>query len=173
MNSHLSERFRGSPAVSGNSPLPDENIPFSGSSRNNNIQEYFSRATKQVTGGAWLQQPEIPAPSEILRAKPNATEGEVLIDLDEDIRPHKAEGAYQDTEDYLRTVYELLREDTIRPLREVIDEVRADPFKDEAEYQNQSIGIYDPVYIKSLVFSFRGIATRVAFSLGRVKKHIR
>lgn len=43
----------------------------------------------------------------------------------------------------------------------------------ESEYANQSIGIYDPVYIRSLVFSPRGLATRVAFSLSRVRKLIR
>jgi helicase required for RNAi-mediated heterochromatin assembly 1 len=118
--------------------------------------------------------PEIPNPSEILRAKSDFKNGnDALIEVDEGIRPHRSEGAYEGNEDYLRTKYELLREDAVRPLREAIDEVRADPWKDEAEYSNQSIGIYDPVYITSLVFSPRGLATRVAFSLGRVKKFIR
>lgn len=173
MNAHFTERFRGSRAPAGNSSTPNEHIPISSLSRNNDIREYFKLANKTVAGGAWLEQPEIPDPSEVLRGKLSATHSPTLIDVNEQIRPHKVDGAYEDKEDYLRTVYELLREDTVRPLREAIDEVRADPYKDEAEYQNQSIGIYDPVYIRSLVFSFRGIATRVAFSLGRVKKHIR
>ncbi|USP74996.1 uncharacterized protein yc1106_02270 [Curvularia clavata] len=173
MNSHLTERFRSSRALAGNSSLPNENIPISSSSRNNDIREYFKSHTKPITGGVWLEQPEIPDPSEVLRGKHSVTDSPLLIDMDEHIRPLKVNGAYEDKQDYLSTVYELLREDTVRPLREAIDEVRVDPYKDEAEYQNQSIGIYDPVYIKSLVFSFRGIATRVAFSLGRVKKHIR
>jgi helicase required for RNAi-mediated heterochromatin assembly 1 len=168
MNSDLAERFRDSLS------LTEENIPISSPLRDNNdIRDYFKLSKKQVSGGVWLQQPEIPSSSEVLREQSGFTNGESLIEIDDHIRPHKAQGAYEDKEDYLKTVYELLREDTVRPLREAIDEVRADPFKDEAEYQNQSIGIYDPVYIKSLVFSPRGLATRVAFSLGRVKKHIR
>ncbi|XP_014552826.1 hypothetical protein COCVIDRAFT_19177 [Bipolaris victoriae FI3] len=156
------------------SSLLDENIPISGTSRNSNeIYEYFERAKRPVIGGAWLQQPEIPNSSEVLRDKSGFTNSESLIELNDHVRPHKVEGAYDDMEDYLRTLYELLREDTIRPLREAIDEVRTDPFKDEAEYQNQSIGIYESVYIKSLVLSPRGLATRVAFSLGRAKKHVR
>jgi helicase required for RNAi-mediated heterochromatin assembly 1 len=83
------------------------------------------------------------------------------------------EGAYENTEEYLGTTYELLREDSIRPLREAVVEVRKEPFKDEAEYGNNSLGIYEPVYITSLVWSPRGLATRVAFSLSRVKKHIK
>lgn len=173
MNSNLAERFRGQ-ATFNNSSVPNDNIPTSEPTRqNNDIRDYFKVAKKPVTGGAWLDKPEIPSPSEVLREKSGFSNVGSLVDVEETIRPHKVEGAYKDNEDYLRTKYELLREDAIRPIREAIDEVRADPFKDESEYQNQSIGMYDPVYITSLVFSPRGLATRVAFSLGRVKKHIR
>jgi helicase required for RNAi-mediated heterochromatin assembly 1 len=174
MNAGLSERFRSTLSFD-NSLVPNDNIPTSHPTRvNNAIREYFQLAKKPVTGGAWLDRPEIPSPAEVLREKPRTVGStKALIEVDEGIRPHKPEGAYEDNEDYLRTKYELLREDAVRPLRETLDEIRADPFKDEAEYSNQSIGIYDPVYITSLVFSPRGLATRVAFSLGRVKKRIR
>ncbi|KAJ4374767.1 hypothetical protein N0V83_001843 [Neocucurbitaria cava] len=176
VNSHLSERFSGASFFS-SGLIPDDNVPNSGPSRaNNDVREYFELSKKPVKGGAWLDQPEIPSPSEILREKTGSSsteQADALIELDEKIRPHKVDGAYESNEDYLRTKYELLREDAVRPLREAIDEIRADPFKDEAEYKDQSIGIYDPVYLTSLVFSPRGIATRVAFSLARVKKRIR
>jgi helicase required for RNAi-mediated heterochromatin assembly 1 len=98
----------------------------------------------------------------------------MIIDVTEELRPNKVQGAYENNEEYLGTQYDLLREDSIRPLREAVAHVRASPWLDEAEYQNSAnIGIYDPVYITSIVFSFRGLATRVAFSLGRVKKHVR
>lgn len=176
MNANFTERFHGIPPNTfKNTSVPDDDIPMPEPFRaNNDIREYFRLAQKPVAGGAWLDKPEIPSPSEILRAKSDLKKGnEALIEVEESIHPHRPEGAYNDNEDYLRTKYELLREDAIRPLREAIDEVRADPFKDEAEYSNQSIGIYDPVYITSLVFSPRGLATRVAFSLGRVKKYIK
>jgi hypothetical protein len=173
INADLSERFRGTQSF--NTSVPNDDIPTSGPSRvNNDIREYFQLAHRSVSGGAWLDKPEIPSPSEVLREQPSFSNStEPLIEVGENVRPHKIEGAYEDNEDYLRTKYELLREDAVRPLREAIDEIRAEPFKDESEYNDQSIGIYDPVYITSLVFSPRGIATRVAFSLGRVKKHIR
>lgn len=176
MNANLTERFCGMPSNSfKNTSIPDDDIPMTASFRaKNDIREYFELAKKPVAGGAWLDMPEIPSPSEVLHTKSGCkNDNEALIDVDESIRPHKPEGAYDDNEDYLRTKYELLREDAVRPLREAIARVRADPYKDEAEYGNQSIGIYDPVYITSLVFSPRGLATRVAFSLGRVKKYIK
>jgi helicase required for RNAi-mediated heterochromatin assembly 1 len=174
MNADLSERFRGALSLKNSSVLRDD-VPTSEPSRNNNdIREYFQLAKKPFNGGAWLDKPEVPSSSEILREQSSfSSSNEALIEVGENIRPHKIEGACEDNEDYLRTKYELLREDAIRPLREVINEIRADPYKDEGEYNNQSIGIYDPVYLTSLVFSPQGIATHVAFSLGRVKKYIR
>jgi helicase required for RNAi-mediated heterochromatin assembly 1 len=176
MNANITERFRAMPSASSQSShIPHDDIPMSGPPKSNNdIREYFQLARMPVVGGAWLDMPEIPSPSEILRADSNTKRSnESLIEVEDTLRPHKPEGAYKDNEDYLGTKYEILREDAVRSLREIIDEVRTDPFKDEAEYSDQSIGIYDPVYITSLVFSPRGLATRVAFSLSRVKKHIR
>lgn len=176
VNTHLHERFGSAPSFRNNNLVLDDDVPTSRPSPvNNDIREYYALSKKPVTGGTWLDKPEIPGSSEILREKPmfKSPTSQALIEVEESARPHKIEGGYENNEDYLRTKYELFREDAIRPLREAIDEVRAEPFKDEAEYKNQSIGIYDPVYITSLVFSPRGLATRVAFSLSRVKKHIR
>lgn len=176
LNANLTERFRSMPASTCEpNYIPHDDIPRSGPPRSNNdIREYFELAKLHVAGGTWLEKPEIPSPSEILRPQPDIKNGnEALIEVDETLRPHKPEGAYKDEEEYLGTKYEILREDAVRSLREIINEIRAEPFKDETEYSDQSIGIYDPVYITSLVFSPRGLATRVAFSLSRVKKHVR
>ncbi|KAI0585805.1 Superfamily I DNA and RNA helicase and helicase subunits [Pyrenophora tritici-repentis] len=174
VNADLSERFCRATPFTGSS-VPNDNVPASEPVRpNQDIRDYLQLAKKPVISGAWLRKPEIPTSSEVLCVKSDFSNSEQnLIEIEENIRPHKIEGAYENKEDYLRTTYELLREDAIRPLREALDEFRADPFKDEAEYNNQGIGVYDPVYITSVVFSPRGLATRVAFSLGRVKKHVR
>jgi helicase required for RNAi-mediated heterochromatin assembly 1 len=176
LNAHLTEQF-GRVSVRDNSAVLDDNIPTSAPFRaNEDIRNYYQIAQKPVTAGPWIQKPEIPSPSEILpRKKPDLVFNELqaLIDVGETLRGHKAEGAYESNEEYLGTKYELLREDAIRPLREAVEEIRQSPYKNEAEYNNNSIGIYEPVYITSLVFSPRGLATRVAFSLSRVKKHIR
>jgi helicase required for RNAi-mediated heterochromatin assembly 1 len=177
VNAHLTERF-GRTSVRDNSNVPDDDIPSSTPSRiNKDVREYFQLAKKPVTAGAWIDKPEIPSPSEILPPCNKSglvfTERPTLINASDDLRPHKLEGAYNSNEEYLGTKYELLREDAIRPLREAVDAVRKSPYKDEAEYESNTIGIYEPVYITGLVFSLRGLATRMAFSLSRVKKHIR
>jgi helicase required for RNAi-mediated heterochromatin assembly 1 len=140
---------------------------------NDDIIQYFQDGKKAIAdGGEWLSKPEIPPPSEIL--DPSGFDTEQIVDLKDELRPNKLEGAYADNQEYLSTQYDLLREDAIRPLREAVAEVRKDPWRDELEYpQSSGIGIYEPTYITSVVFSPRGLAARVAFSLGRVKKFIR
>ncbi|KAF2134773.1 P-loop containing nucleoside triphosphate hydrolase protein [Dothidotthia symphoricarpi CBS 119687] len=175
MNAHIHERFGDLSFRDGGAHVPNDNIPTSGPSRaNNDIRQYFELARKPVAGGAWLDKPEIPSPAEIMPERKHdfSTGHQNLIDID-GLRPHRVKGAYESNEEYLSTKYELMREDCIRDFRECVEEVRVDPYKLESEYTNQSIGIYDPVYIRSLIFSPRGLATRVAFSLSRVKKHVR
>lgn len=174
-NAHLTERFGNSiPQSRRNPQVPDDSIPESVPARvNEDIRKYYEAAIKPVAGaGPWLDQPEIPHPNEILREESAFETTETLITTDETPRPKKIDGPYNNIEDYLRTEYELLREDALRPLREAVAEVRRDPYKEEAKYE-KSVGIYEPVYMTSLVFSTRGLATRVAFSMSRVKKYIR
>jgi helicase required for RNAi-mediated heterochromatin assembly 1 len=177
-NAHLSERWGSvAPQQRRNPEVPDDNIPASAPTKaNEDIRKYCELASKPVAGaGPWLDKPEIPHPNEILRHDshmPTSGTIETLITTEEEPRPKKIDGAYDSTEEYLSTEYELLREDALRPLREAVAEVRKDPWKDEAQY-DKSVGIYEPVYMTSLVFSPRGLATRVAFSMSRVKKHIR
>ncbi|KAF2004085.1 hypothetical protein P154DRAFT_65985 [Amniculicola lignicola CBS 123094] len=170
MNAHLTERFVGGNGSRAYSDLA--RVPI-GASRNLGIQEYFMATQTPVpAGGLWLQKPEIPTSSEIL-SKPNANHINI-IDVGEDIRPNKPEGSFESVDDYLGTHYNLLREDAIRPLREAVEQVRGAPFLDESEYLGgASIGVYDPVHITAIVFSNRGLAVRVAFSLSRVKKYVR
>jgi helicase required for RNAi-mediated heterochromatin assembly 1 len=168
INTHLTERF-GRVSLRNNSSVPHDDIATSAPIRHNNdIRDYFQLAKKPVTAGAWIHKPEVPSPSELL-----PSDLPTLVDANEDPRPHRATGAYESKEEYLSTKYELLREDTIRPLREAIKEVRDSPYKDESEYGINTLGVYEPVYITGLVCSPRGLATRVAFSLSRVKKYIR
>ena len=175
-NAHLTERFGNAvPRSRRNPQVPDDSVPESAPTKvNNDIRKYYETASKPVTGaGLWLDQPEIPHPHEILPEQPAfTTTEEALIGTDEGPRPKKLEGPYENTEDYLRTEYELLREDALRPLRQAVAEVRKDAWKDEVQY-DKGVSIYEPVYLTSLLFSPRVLATRVAFSMSRVKKYIR
>ncbi|KAF1925842.1 P-loop containing nucleoside triphosphate hydrolase protein [Didymella exigua CBS 183.55] len=174
-NAHLAKRFGNAVPQQGRNPqVPDDSIPESVPTKaNDDVRKYYELACKPVAGaGPWLEMPEIPHPREMLRQEPASGTIEALITTVEEPRPKKINGAYDSTEDYLRTEYELLREDALRPLCEAVAQVRKAAWKDEAQYE-KSVGIYEPVYITSLVFSTRGLATRVAFSMSRVKKLIR
>jgi len=177
MNPHLIERFTSSRAVNEFGTSDQNSMPISMPNHAEDIRQYFLDAVKPVaSSSSWLAKPEVPSPSEILPEKSTflSSSGERILNMAEELRPNKVEGKYEGTDDYLGTQYSLLREDAIRPLREAIYHIRENPWLDEAEYsKNANIGIYEPVYITSVVFSHRGLATRVAFSLSRVKKHIR
>ncbi|ORY12949.1 P-loop containing nucleoside triphosphate hydrolase protein [Clohesyomyces aquaticus] len=168
LNAHIPEQFNG---VYQAAETPDKSAPASAPARVD-IYDYFNILEAPVAGGTWLQKPEFPSPSEIL---PDPHASTTIVDVSsEDIKPNKVEGSYADHEEYLSTQYDFLREDSIRPLRDAVVQVRKDPWLDEAQYpHNTSIGIYEPVYITAMVFSPRGLATRVAFSLSRVKKLVR
>lgn len=126
MNAHLSERLSSLSFHDNNAYVPNDNIPTSGPSRaNNDIREYFELMKKPFAGGAWLNRPEIPSPSEVMSQNnmygfPNSEPQ--LIDVD-GLRPHKPEGAYENKEEYLSIKYELLREDCIKDFRACIEEV--------------------------------------------------
>ena len=165
VNAHLSERF-GRTTMNSNSAVPNDNIPSSGPSRvNKDIREYYELAKKTVKAGAWIDKPEVPSPFEILPLQQSAfitSKSQDLIDVGENLRPHRADGPYASTEEYLGTKYELLREDANRPLREAVQEFRQSPYLDEAEYSNKSIGIYEPVYITAIIPIPRGFSTSIA-----------
>ena len=173
MNTHLVERFEGRKAYGTSQTYPQgEHASAAGPQKPSaDVQKYFDAFKQPVPGSTWVTKPEIPTSAEILRTPIHSPEN--IIDVAEELRPNKIADAYDSNEDYLSTQYDLLREDCIRPLREAVEQVRSSPYLDEAEYEGGSIGLYDPVYITSVVFSPRGLATRVAFSLGRVKKHVR
>ncbi|KAF2727336.1 hypothetical protein EJ04DRAFT_595293 [Polyplosphaeria fusca] len=179
MNAHLPERFAGNFSPPGNINTHQDAgfIPVSVSKPpvNKDIREYYEEP-RNISTSLWMNKPEIPAASEILKGfcGPPGTMEETIFDTGDELLPNKATGAYETNEDYLSTQYRLLREDSLRPLRKAVDAVRAAPWQDEAEYPNNAnVGLYEPVAITSLVFSNRGLATRVAFSLSRIKKHVR
>lgn len=149
MNAHLTERFR-NVRVNDDDRYPDSDTsPLARPNRTNgDIWEYFQDAQKPVTNaGSWIHKPEVPTSAEILpNCQVGFVTGEQMIDFEEELRPNRVEGAYESNEEYLSTQYELLREDAIRPLRQAVEEVRKDPWRDECDYpQSSGIGIYEPV----------------------------
>ncbi|KAL1630432.1 hypothetical protein SLS56_004960 [Neofusicoccum ribis] len=138
-------------------PLPD--LPHA-------IREYVNQTRQPVNSSSWLSRQEIPTSCEILD-----TEDVPGIDGTISIPPNKVEGPWPSKETYLEAHYELLREDTILPLRQAVGRVKRKPWAREDEYGN-TVGVYNNVHIVGLTFSTRGIAARVQFSLARPGKRV-
>jgi len=124
LNPHLSERL--SRLRIPNAPQSDSNEQNQTIHLHNNVvRQYVSNSNAPIQGGPWLARTEVPTSAEILD----------LIDEDNDevtIPVNKVEGGWESKEDYLSSHYDLLREDSIRPLREAVVRIRARPFEIEA-----------------------------------------
>jgi helicase required for RNAi-mediated heterochromatin assembly 1 len=83
------------------------------------IRQYAEAQEKITTNnpGQWQSLPEIPSSKEI-----------ALTDMgDVTVGANKIEGKWKSTDKYLRAHYELLREDSISPIRDAVDAVRKKP----------------------------------------------
>ncbi|OCL14621.1 P-loop containing nucleoside triphosphate hydrolase protein [Glonium stellatum] len=173
MNEYISERFSTRHTTQ---PYEPSTVPFTSSyqqSRSNTeIRQYFETARRPLTGGTWLTRPEIPTSAEILDI-PDEGQGTTSEGSDTPLQVNKTLGPYSSEEEYLSSQYNLLREDSIRPLREAVGHIRADPFNLPESGYGSGVGIYEKVYINAVTFSPRGLAVRVTFSLRRVGKRVR
>jgi helicase required for RNAi-mediated heterochromatin assembly 1 len=122
--------------------------------------------------GQWLSRSEIPTSDEI-RDVQEAWVPRDRIDGAIILNGNKIKGSWNSQEEYLRTHYELFREEAVRPLREAVNFLQQCPDYQEHNNGGKNLGVYDRVRIKALTFAYRGLAVRVTFSLCRVGKNIR
>lgn len=71
---------------------------------------------------SWTAKPEMPSPNEILAVDDEEDSEEVV-----DLMPNHISGPWPSAELYLKTHYELLREDAVAPLRDAVAYVRQNP----------------------------------------------
>ena len=105
------------------------------------IREYFSTQINQISLPSWRTMPEIPTSSEVGMLQSGKPVLEPIP-----ISPNIVEGAWEDSQQYFQSHYELLREDGVAPLRDAVAEVRAKPRMMEADSQEYA-GIYENVSI--------------------------
>lgn len=104
---------------------------------NEDIRSYFYVNNEASTATeAWTTKPEIPTPEEVMGVDVSGN-GDDSIQL----APNVVSGAWQSNEAYLRTHYELLREDAVAPLRDAVAYVREDP----QMMDSGSVSIYEKV----------------------------
>ena len=88
---------------------------------------------------SWLRRPEIPTPAEVWQACPTGEEDDVEEAIPVPI--NNIDRSWGATDEYLRTHYELLREDSIALLRESIKELQESP----AMWDSDETCIYEQV----------------------------
>jgi helicase required for RNAi-mediated heterochromatin assembly 1 len=134
------------------------------------VQEYVQNSSYQTSSSQWLRAKELPEPEELWKPR------HFLVDASEtaaDIPMNITEGAWPAQDDYLEAHWRFLREDSLRPLRELVAQLQSSPHSFQVEPPKSNCGIYGNVFIKGLTFSpTRGIAAKVTFSLRRVGKRV-
>ena len=123
------------------------------------IREYVAAQEQIISkseNDAWLAQPEIPTNQE-------------LSAVDTEFRANKIKGPYKSKDRYLRTHYELLREDAVGSLRDAIHDFRKDPSTGDTNRYS----VYDQVHVIGFTFARRGLAARIKFSTHRAGKRIK
>ena len=146
MNEHISERFstRHTTQTYEPPPIPFTSPPSQQARFSTQIRQYFETPSQPLTGGAWLTRSEVPTSAEILDI-PDESQNIISENGDTPLQVNKILGPYGSTEEYLSSQYNLLREDAIKPLREAVRQIRADPFNlPESGYGNK-VGIYEQV----------------------------
>lgn len=98
------------------------------------IRKYFFQAEQSADEGDWLSRPEIPSSEEIIGAESSDDD---CVEL----TPNNVTGPWLSKDLYLKSHYELLREDAVAPLRDAVAYVREDP----QMMDSQTVAIYDKV----------------------------
>lgn len=160
MNADLSERFKGA-ARYPNRLNAVNSDPENGLDLvlNLDIRNYVAKQ-EQVTSTSkndiWLSKPEIPTNQELSAEAA-------------DLSPNRVDGPYKSKERYVKTQYELFREDAVGNLRDAVHDFLADPSTGDTN----NFSVYDQAHIVGFTFARRGIAARLKFSTHRSGKRIK
>lgn len=132
MNEHLSERFGRASRGQQYQRIQAE-VVLLPPKLNRGISNYYTSPT--ATGGEWLTRSEIPGSAEIMDRDSRSSD---VVELP----ANKPIGPYACAQEYLSTHYELLREDSLRPLRESVSLIREAPTASEDTFNGQ-VEIYE------------------------------
>ncbi|KAJ6257563.1 hypothetical protein Dda_7348 [Drechslerella dactyloides] len=153
MNAHLSERILAPkrPTDRGTTNR------FSALPKNTLVEKLEKPTEAMLKSSGWRARPEVPNAAELMSE-------EVELPANEISQP------WSTTDDYLEAHYELLREDSFSPLRDMVGVFRADPEMDDTH----DLCIYENCKIIGITMSHTlGICTKLNFSTNRARKRIR
>lgn len=161
-NAHISERFQGRNGRANHSQSHSTRDNRPRLDLNPDVARYI-RDQESIEIKAdpddWLAVSEIPPSSEILIPDGSAVS----------LPRNKIDSQWNKPEKYLKAHFKLLREDTISPLREAVAKFRKDPTR----MDDNDTRIYEQVRIIGLTFTYKGICSRIRFSLARATRGIK
>ncbi|KAJ5795127.1 hypothetical protein N7457_001726 [Penicillium paradoxum] len=128
---------------------------------NSEIRQYFDPELPMYgPWSLWQIKSELPSTKEILGTE--NTEDSIQL------TPNCIDGPWKSKEDYMKSHYELLREDSVSPLRRAVGKLRDDPHMKDTK----DISIYEKVFITGITASRSGLALHIRFSTRRAGKNI-
>ncbi|KKA19844.1 hypothetical protein T310_6168 [Rasamsonia emersonii CBS 393.64] len=129
---------------------------------NKDIRKYVLESYSAADEG-WTSKPEIPASDEVMGMSGDAEDEDVIP-----LMPNQIAGPWPSREAYLSAHYELLREESLAPLRDAVAYVRENPLM----MDSKEVCIYEKVHIIGVTFAPKGVAARLQFSTARAGKNI-
>ncbi|KAF3907778.1 hypothetical protein ABW21_db0200787 [Orbilia brochopaga] len=153
MNAHLSERI-----LAPKRPNDRNMVNKFSALPKNTLVEKFERATGQaINDNKWRARPDVPNTEELMT-------DDIELPANEISQP------WPSTETYLEAHYELIREDSFSPLRDMVGVFRADPDMDDTH----DLCIYENCKVIGITLAQNlGICTKINFSTHRARKKIR
>jgi helicase required for RNAi-mediated heterochromatin assembly 1 len=103
---------------------------------NRDIRNYAAAANRAGGTDEWNDKPEIPSTSEVLGVN-ESSEADDIVEL----VPNQIQGQWPGTGAYLKAHYDLLREDTIAPLRDAVAYYRECIWMDDTS----TVSVYEKV----------------------------
>lgn len=103
---------------------------------NKDIRNYFSKTATSSATNTWVSKSEIPSADEIMGVDDAASTDDCL-----DLVPNIVQGPWPSKDVYLKTHYDLIREDAVAPLRDAVAYFRADP----SMMDSQVVSVYEKV----------------------------
>ena len=109
--------------------------PYADARLNKDIRSYVAASNRSGNSSQWSEKPEVPSTDEILGLD-HSEQGDVI-----DLVPNQIEGPWPDVQIYLKSHYNLLREDAVSPLRDAVAYFKHTPSMGDSS----SVAIYDKV----------------------------
>lgn len=109
----------------------------------NDIRRYLLGEDANIVKYEWESKPELPTSNEIMGIDESEKDGDII-----QLIPNQITSPWPSRNTYLKGHYELLREDSVAPLRDAVAYVRDNPHM----MDSQIVAIYEKVRLRGNTF---------------------